>query len=293
MDLRFRWFLGLAAALGLLAQLTTAHAQPASTTNYVLELDGTNGYVELPQNIFNELTEATVEFWARWDRLGPPGWNRVFSYGGGPIRDLSVATFLNSDLWFVICDSQSGEQDVFVRNVLRAREWVHVAAVSGQGGMRLYLNGVLVGSNSIPNGKPKQSLFHDVVWCRQQIHTPAEILQCGTPPGYSHNRPQRDRCGSRKTQNGGLPGGHVSRWRLYGPGDHVTTVQSPVVFSDGAYEIVRQDGSMLTLDDFAHHLVKRTVDGTGDLQSTLSYLEKARGTPTFEDDLALVEVSLC
>ena len=64
------------------------------------------------------------------------------------------------------------------------------------------------------------------------------------------------------------------------------------VFSDGAYEIVRQDGSMLTLNEFIQHLADRTADGGDDLPSTLSYLERARGISTFEDDLALVEISL-
>jgi sigma-B regulation protein RsbU (phosphoserine phosphatase) len=64
------------------------------------------------------------------------------------------------------------------------------------------------------------------------------------------------------------------------------------VFSDGAYEIVRPDGSMLSLEEFVQHLAERTADGGDNLPSTLSYLERARGISTFEDDLALVEVSL-
>jgi len=42
-------------------------AQPASTTNLVLELDGTNSWVELPPNIFKDLTNATVEGWIKMD----------------------------------------------------------------------------------------------------------------------------------------------------------------------------------------------------------------------------------
>jgi phosphoserine phosphatase RsbU/P len=64
------------------------------------------------------------------------------------------------------------------------------------------------------------------------------------------------------------------------------------VFSDGAYEIVRQDGSMLTLEEFIQHLTGRVASGKDDLPATLSYLEKARGLATFEDDLALLEFSL-
>jgi CheY-like chemotaxis protein len=46
----------------------TLNSQPQpATPNHVLELDGTNSWVELPSNIFTNLTEATVEVWARWD----------------------------------------------------------------------------------------------------------------------------------------------------------------------------------------------------------------------------------
>jgi sigma-B regulation protein RsbU (phosphoserine phosphatase) len=64
------------------------------------------------------------------------------------------------------------------------------------------------------------------------------------------------------------------------------------VFSDGAYEIVRQDGSMLTLEDFIKLLARHSETAADNLQTILSSLEKVRGTSTFEDDLALVEVSV-
>lgn len=64
------------------------------------------------------------------------------------------------------------------------------------------------------------------------------------------------------------------------------------VFSDGAYEIIRPNGSMLTLEEFINHLAERTRAGTGDLESTLGFLGEARGSGAFEDDLALVEISL-
>ena len=45
----------------------------------VLELDGTNSFVELPPNIFNDLTEATVEGWVKWDDFG--AFSRFFDFG--------------------------------------------------------------------------------------------------------------------------------------------------------------------------------------------------------------------
>ena len=50
-------------------------------TNRVLEVDGTGGYVELPPNIFNDLTEATVEMWVKWRSFPTNDPSRVFSYG--------------------------------------------------------------------------------------------------------------------------------------------------------------------------------------------------------------------
>jgi hypothetical protein len=49
---------------------------------------------------------------------------------------------------------------------------------------------------------------------------------------------------------------------------------------------------MLTLEEFIQHLAERTAGGGDNLTSTLSYLKGARGISTFEDDLALMEVSL-
>jgi hypothetical protein len=54
----------------------------------------------------------------------------------------------------------------------------------------------------------------------------------------------------------------------------------------------RQDGSMLTLEEFMGHLAVDTVDAAADLQPTLSYLERIRGKSVFENDLAIMEISL-
>ena len=109
------------------------------------EFNGTNNFVELPPNIFNGLTNATVEAWVKWERLGEPGWNRVFNYGTGG-KDLSIGTRGKDGLWFVISD-RGKLHEITIPGALRIGEWTHVAAVSGQQGMRLYLNGVLGGTN--------------------------------------------------------------------------------------------------------------------------------------------------
>ncbi len=112
----------------------------------VLQLDGTGGYVELPPDVFNDFTEATVEAWVKWNAFGNR-YQRIFNYGAGG-RDFGLTTFTGtSTLWFVIGDPSAGLQIAKVENTLHAGEWTHVAAVAGGGGMKLYLNGALVATH--------------------------------------------------------------------------------------------------------------------------------------------------
>jgi signal transduction histidine kinase/DNA-binding response OmpR family regulator/ligand-binding sensor domain-containing protein/protocatechuate 3,4-dioxygenase beta subunit len=143
----------LGMALSSFAQDVTSSSR-AQATNHVLELNG--GYVELPPNIFNDLTQATVEAWVRWDDLSGT-YKRVFDYGDArqdmtiegeevPGSDCAKLGFAASD--GAQTNASAGVNWIFVPNVLKARTWCHVAAVSGPGGMKLYLDGVLVGTNA-------------------------------------------------------------------------------------------------------------------------------------------------
>ncbi|MSU34372.1 MAG: carboxypeptidase regulatory-like domain-containing protein [Pedosphaera sp.] len=57
-----------------LPEPTSASTQ--ASVNQALQLDGGESYVELPGNLFNDLEEATIEGWARCDRIG--SWMRFF-----------------------------------------------------------------------------------------------------------------------------------------------------------------------------------------------------------------------
>jgi len=159
MNFRLTSFVGLLAGVGLLAQLTVARAQPAVPTapNHVLELDGTNSYVQLPPHIFDDLTEATVELWVKWDRFAP-GDALAFCFGEegqsmfmgnpGPSTRLKFALYDRAGARHPA--GGSGHVDPLNVDLLRAREWCHVAAVSGPGGMQLYFNGTLVAQDEYP-----------------------------------------------------------------------------------------------------------------------------------------------
>ena len=53
-------------------------AQPLLTMQ-VMSFDGKKGYVELPQNLFDNLTEGTIETWVKWEKFNK--WSRVFDFG--------------------------------------------------------------------------------------------------------------------------------------------------------------------------------------------------------------------
>ena len=133
------------AVLLFLAPIATAHAQPASATNRVLELDGANSYVELPPNAFSQLTDATIEGWVKWDRFALN--TRFFDFGEqqckialGQAGNRGLALFVNS------CGTDT-DNNLGVENLLRTNQWCHLAAVVGRGGMRFYFNGQLVSTN--------------------------------------------------------------------------------------------------------------------------------------------------
>ncbi|MCL4788375.1 MAG: hypothetical protein KJ070_16525, partial [Verrucomicrobia bacterium] len=116
----------------------------------VLSLDGNNSYVELPEGIFADLTEATVEGWVQWSSFG--SYSRFFDFGKcGQL--LGVYNFETSRaLAFELSFSNYTTLDqARTAEILRANEWVHVAAVSGPAGMKLYANGELVATHANSN----------------------------------------------------------------------------------------------------------------------------------------------
>jgi hypothetical protein len=138
---------GLMVGVGLLTQFSPLGAQTANP-NHVLELDGKDGYVELPPNIFNHLTAATVEGWMKWNRLGH--WLRFFDFGtASHLLNLGEGNG-TGDLEYLIVPQAGQPHDMRVPNLIQTNTWYHLAAVSGPGGMKLYVNGVLVGFDPFP-----------------------------------------------------------------------------------------------------------------------------------------------
>jgi len=123
----------------------------SAAQNKVLELDGFGSYVELPPDIFTNLTEATVEVWAKWDSFR--AYSRIFEFGAAWQSMNLFNHDKTPDLRFNLYP-QNAKLDrslmhhIRVNGLLTANEWIHLAAVSGPGGMKLYANGALVGEHT-------------------------------------------------------------------------------------------------------------------------------------------------
>src|SRR6266550_3338072 len=75
MKLRFHFFVGLLAMVGLFAQLSMLHAQ---SSERVLTLGGNGNYLELPAELFQGLNVATLECRVKWHSFA--GNEHVFEF---------------------------------------------------------------------------------------------------------------------------------------------------------------------------------------------------------------------
>src|SRR6266849_1671075 len=120
--MKFR--LSLLLFIGLLAVAAHAPAQ-----NRVLQLDGNGSYVELPPNIFNDLTEATVEGWLKWEEFTPEA--RFFDFGETWKSIRVSGIHATPGLKFVFGRDAAGQDhEIQVPDLLRTNQWCHIAAVT-------------------------------------------------------------------------------------------------------------------------------------------------------------------
>jgi tetratricopeptide (TPR) repeat protein len=105
----------------------------------VLKFDGKTGYVELPQNLFDQLPQATIEAWVKWERFNK--YSRVFDFG----REKNSVALQNektsSNIIYAIFDRNGKRHRIREKKVLSQGAWHHIAAVCGPGGMELYIDG--------------------------------------------------------------------------------------------------------------------------------------------------------
>ena len=115
--------------------------------NRVLELDGTNSYVELPANLLANLDEATIEMWARVGDLRKAPFIQFGAAGNEMYLGLPGG---NDALKLLYTDGANTRNRIQKAGLVGSNRWFHVAVVLTGTGAKLYYNGALVGTNDAP-----------------------------------------------------------------------------------------------------------------------------------------------
>lgn len=116
----------------------------------VLSFDGKGGHVELPQNLFDNLTEGTIETWVKFERFNK--WSRVYDFGRKGNAAVVQVEKDNNTANFAIWDERGRRHRIQAKKKLRKGAWHHVATVFGRSGMAFYLDGNLIGTDGFEGG---------------------------------------------------------------------------------------------------------------------------------------------
>jgi sigma-B regulation protein RsbU (phosphoserine phosphatase) len=64
------------------------------------------------------------------------------------------------------------------------------------------------------------------------------------------------------------------------------------LFSDGAYEIMRPDGTMLEFEDFEEVLTRPVPQGASELDKLLHFVRDFRGSEELDDDFSIIKMTI-
>ncbi|TYP79842.1 LamG-like jellyroll fold domain-containing protein [Paenibacillus methanolicus] len=116
-------------------------------TGGALDLNGTDGYLQLPDGLLADQHNVTVAAWVNADTLG--AWSRVFDFGTSNTNYmfLSLRDHEGNSRFGVRPDG-SGESTLIGPAFPNSKSWQHVAAVIDGNTYTLYMNGIQVASVS-------------------------------------------------------------------------------------------------------------------------------------------------
>jgi serine phosphatase RsbU (regulator of sigma subunit) len=73
------------------------------------------------------------------------------------------------------------------------------------------------------------------------------------------------------------------------------TIDGPArlfLFSDGAYEIMRPDGTLLEFEEFEEVLTRPVSEGKSELEQLLHFVQEVHGSEELEDDFSIIKMTL-
>lgn len=119
----------------------------AGRSGNALSLNGSNGYLALPNGIVEDLGDFTISAWVYWNKAATN--TRVFDFGSSDITYMYLVPRDSAGImrFSVTGTSYFGEQNIAHTAALPTGVWTHVAiTLKGKLGT-LYVNGIASGSN--------------------------------------------------------------------------------------------------------------------------------------------------
>ena len=124
----------------------------AGKTNNAISLDGSSGYVSLPNGLVSSLNDFSIVTWVKLDNNYM--WDRIFDFGTGTSNYMFLSPQGGGGVIRYAINIGGGEQIIDGTAVLPTGSWQHVAVtLSGTTGT-LYVNGAQVGQNTSMTLKP-------------------------------------------------------------------------------------------------------------------------------------------
>jgi phosphoserine phosphatase RsbU/P len=113
----------------------------------------------------------------------------------------------------------------------------------------------------------------------------------GHPPALLLTGNEANDCSKKELKTSGLVIGAMPRTQFFYDIVKVGNYGKLYIFSDGVYEIYKQDGSMMQLEEFLEEITKlSSKPSTDQLKEILAFAEKINNQKAFADDYSILEI---
>lgn len=144
--------------VGKHAQLNDAVWTNLGANGGAVKFDGSSSsYLSLPDNLQASLEDFSISVWVKPDALDT--WARIWDFGNGTDYNMFLTGKAGDGYVRFAIKAGSSEQQITSSSVMAINKWLFIVVTKSGNTGRLYVNGVLVGTNSAMSIKPSDLGF--------------------------------------------------------------------------------------------------------------------------------------